>query len=141
MSDRNTNTNFLGRGWCFPPTFNLLSGEIEMVRDVEDIEQSLMILLGTVPGERVMNPSYGCGLKTLVFDSINATVIAQIKDIISRAILFFETRVILHQVDVDGSDSINGLLRITLDYTIITTNTRSNLVYPFYFLEATNVEV
>ncbi|VTP99707.1 PAAR domain-containing protein [Sphingobacterium daejeonense] len=40
-----SNINFLGTGWAFPPEFNKTSNTVEMVSAVEDIDQSLNILL------------------------------------------------------------------------------------------------
>ena len=130
---------FLGTGWAFPPRFT--SRGTVMSSAESDIRESLLILLATTPGERVMQPAYGCGLKMHVFDSINESSIAIIKDVIRKAVLFFEPRVILEQVDVDETESQEGKLLINLRYKVRTTNNRYNLVYPFYFNEGTNIDV
>ena len=136
-----TDTQFLGTGWAFPPSFDWRSKEAALVSQVEDIEQSLRILLGTVPGERVMQPTFGCGLKRMVFESINDSTATEIKDIVAKAILFFEVRITLHDIDLDWSEIADGLLRLKLDYTVRTTNTRTNMVYPFYLSEGTNLRL
>lgn len=136
-----TDTQFLGTGWAFPPSFDWRSKEATLVSQVEDIEQSLRILLGTVPGERVMQPHYGCGLKRMVFETLNDSTATEIRDIVAKAILFFEVRITLHGVDLDWSDIADGLLRLKLDYTVRTTNTRTNMVYPFYLSEGTNLRL
>jgi len=130
--------SFLGTGWHFPPEFSR-RGQVSMVSAEEDIRQSLLILLGTTPGERVMQPTFGCGLKSQVYENINESTITILKDLIKRAILFFEPRVILHSIEIDQSSSYEGYLRIHLHYSIISTNTRHNIVYPFYFREGTDV--
>ena len=130
---------FLGTGWAFPPRFT--SRGTVMSSAESDIRESLLILLATTPGERVMQPAYGCGLKMHVFDSINESSIAIIKDVIRKAVLFFEPRVILEQIDVDEVESQEGKLMINLRYKVRTTNNRYNLVYPFYFNEGTNIDV
>jgi phage baseplate assembly protein W len=132
-------SSFLGRGWSFPPRFNLLDRGVEMVAEEEDIRESLRILFSTAPGERVMHPSYGCGMKRMVFEHINATVKTQIKDLIERAVLFFEPRITLERVELDDSQIFDGRLLILLEYTIRTINIRSNMVYPFYIREGTLV--
>jgi phage baseplate assembly protein W len=135
-----TDTRFLGTGWAFPPSFDWRSKEAVMVSQVEDIEQSLHILLSTVPGERVMQPTYGCGIKRMVFENINESTITEIKDVIAKAVLFFEVRITLHEIDVDLSDfNLEGVVRLKLDYTVRTTNTRTNMVYPLYLREGTNL--
>ncbi len=56
--------SFLGTGWAFPVTFDKKPEcAVRMVSEVEDIEQSLTLLLSTRPGERVMRPDYGCNLE------------------------------------------------------------------------------
>ena len=130
------NATFLGVGWRFPPAFDARNKQAVMVAADEDVRESILILLSTEPGERVMQPSYGCGLKHLVFENIDESRITEIKDLVAKAVLFFEPRVTLQSVEVDDSDLFEGLLRIHLEYTIRTTNNRYNLVYPFYLLEA-----
>jgi len=132
-------TQFLGTGWGFPPSFDWRSKEATLVSEVQDIEQSLRILLGTVPGERVMQPAYGCGIKRMVFETVNDSTVTEIKDIVAKAVLFFEVRITLHEIDIDWSDYANGVLRLKLDYTVRTTNTRTNMVYPLYLREGTNL--
>jgi phage baseplate assembly protein W len=141
MSTSQVDKSFLGTGWSFPPEFNRQTRQVKMVSREEDIRQSLMILFSTSPGERIMQPAYGCGLNTMVFESMNESTVTEIKDIIERAILFFEPRIILNRVDLDDSEIYNGLLKIQLEYTIRSTNSRSNMVYPFYFQEGTNIRI
>ena len=85
---------FLGRGWSFPPKFERNDEvlELQMVSLEEDIRESLSILLSTLPGERVMQPTFGCGLNALVFENITESSVTKIKELVERAILFFETR-------------------------------------------------
>jgi phage baseplate assembly protein W len=139
----NLNKSFLGVGWGFPPTFSKATahtgGQATMVEAEEDIHESLTILLSTTPGERIMLPTYGCGLKAHVFEDLNESVITEIKDTIRRAVLFFEPRITLNAIRIDDADMLGGQLNIHLDYNIRGTNTRSNMVYPFYFLEGSNV--
>ncbi len=131
--------SFLGTGWAFPPTFQGAARHAEMVSYELDIWQSLQILFATNPGERVMQPTYGCGLKRLVFESINANLITEIKDVVEKAILFFEVRIALNAIEIETSEAFDGKLYLHLDYTIRRTNTRNNMVYPFYFKQGTGL--
>ena len=132
---------FLGVGWSFPPEFHRHGGALEAntVAEETDIDQSLRILLSTRPGERVMQPSYGCGLHAKVFETINESTVTKIKDLIERAVLFFEPRITLDRIDVNTEDALDGVLRIKLDYRVRETNSRANMVYPFYYLEGSLV--
>lgn len=132
--------SFLGQGWGFPPEFDLKSKSVRMVSGEEDISESLRILMATTFQERIMQPDYGCGLKSMVFENIDDGVLTLIVDAIQRAVLFFEPRIDLENVDIDDERILDGLLYIKLDYRIRATNSRTNLVYPFYFEEGTNIQ-
>jgi hypothetical protein len=135
--------SFLGIGWSFPPEFHKHADalELKMVAEEEDIAESLMILLSTRPGERIMQPDYGCELHTMVFETIDESTVTELKDIIERAVLFYEPRITLENIDVNTEDELEGRLKLQLNYTVRKTNTRSNIVYPFYYLEGSQVRV
>lgn len=124
--------SFLGTGWSFPPTFTRVDNSVVMVSDNRDIRESLWILFTTSLGERIMLPTYGNQLWEMVFRGITTTLITQIQNMVSQAILYWEPRITVDAIKVDADDSVDGLLLITVDYTIRKTNVRSNLVYPFY---------
>lgn len=134
-----TDNKFLGTGWGFPPSFDWRDKKAVLVSQEEDIEQSLRILLSTVPGERVMQPAYGCGLRRMVFESVNESTLTEIRDIVAKAVLFFEVRITLEAVQVELDEMQQGVLKLRLDYRVRTTNTRYNMVYPLYLLEGTGV--
>lgn len=130
------NDAFLGRGWSFPPTFIKNKG-LRIVAYEEDIRQSLKILFSTYPGERVHRYEYGCPLRKYAFEEMNINVLGQIRHEIEKAVILFEPRIDLESVHFQ-EDTANGILTITLAYTIIRTNKRSNMVYPFYLNEGTD---
>ena len=99
----------------------------------------LLILFSTTPGERVMLPEYGCELHTHVFDGSDNTTLTHIKSLIADAILFFEPRIKLEEIQLDTGRMPEGILQIILDYTVLTTNSRSNMVIPYYLTEGTNI--
>ncbi|NOZ26261.1 MAG: GPW/gp25 family protein [Nitrospirae bacterium] len=131
-------TSFLGTGWSFPPAFSRAKKGVEMVSDEEDIEGSLRILLSTSVGERILQPEYGCNIDHLIFEPLNTTLKTYITGLIEQAILFFEPRIELNSVSLEA-DELEGRVDIVIDYTVRTTNSRYNLVYPFYRNEAENV--
>ncbi len=133
------NNAFLGRGWTFPPTFRKEREEVEMVTEVDDINQSLEIILSTRLGERIMRPEFGCNLEELLFSPIDLTLTTFISDLVTRAITLYEPRVDLNRVNIDTSENLEGVVNIEVDYTIRATNSRRNLVYPFYRGEGTDV--
>ena len=115
---------FLGRGWGFPPEFQKGSREVMMVSEDDDIRESLHILLSTTPGERVMNPSYGCRLKSMIFESISESTVTEIRDVVERAVLFFEPRINLDGIEIAVEDFYDGLIKVQLSYTIRATNNK-----------------
>ena len=134
-----TDKTFLGTGWSFPPTFDKKTMSNQMVSDAEDIAQSLKIILFTSYGERIMRPEFGSNLTDSIFDSIDSVTINALSDNIRQAIVEFEPRVTLHNVEIDSEDIYSGQLNIELDYTIRTINVRTNIVFPYYFKEGTNI--
>lgn len=130
---------FLGRGWSFPPEFDRQARTVVMLEEETDIQSSLHILLSTRLGERVMQPTYGCNMDSLVFEAMNLTLLTYLKDLVENAILYHEPRIELDKVVIDTSRQYEGLLLIEIHYLVRTTNSRYNYVYPFYLNEGTNL--
>lgn len=130
---------YLGTGWSFPPAFDKATKRISLVSAEKDIDESLEILLSTSLGERVMQPEYGCNLKDYQFESMDNSFLGFIKDLVERAILYYEPRIRLEKVEITDAGSIElfeGLIKINVHYRIESTNTRYNYVYDFYLREA-----
>lgn len=125
--------SFLGTGWGFPPEFDPWSGP-RMASDEQDVHESLQILLSTQLGERVLEPRYGCDLMPYAFEPMTNSMAAYVRDLVERAIVVYEPRVLLHKVDL-RTEPEGGRLLIDLTYTIPATNTRHNLVFPYYLRE------
>jgi phage baseplate assembly protein W len=128
--------SFLGTGWRFPPAFGPGGAEVAMVSDVEDVHQSLAILFATRWGERPMQESFGCNLDAHLFEQIDHGLVNRITSSIHDAILQHETRVELLDVEVSPDPNEAGTLRIRLEYAVLATNSRYNMVFPFYLNEA-----
>lgn len=137
MSAPGEDPSFLGRGWSFPPRFDSLTGKLVMVSATDDIAESLRILFLTAPGERIMHPTYGCALRQLVFEPMTPGGVSAIQEAISRAILFFEPRIQAVDVTAQPVDWPQGKLLVMVGYRVIATNTRHNIVFPFYLEEGT----
>ena len=129
-------TSFLGSGWRFPPAFSAGGADVAMVSENEDIEQCLQILLATRLGERVMKDDFGCDLQDLLFEEIDQSLENNITSMVTDAILYHEPRIIMDDLVVSQNESQAGLLLISITYTVRTTNSRYNMVYPFYINEA-----
>ena len=134
----NSNQTFLGNGWGFPPSFSKAAKGVKMVCDETDVRESIEILLSTFPGERVMQPTYGANMEKLLFEPLNTTLKTYMKDLIKDAILYHEPRVDLKEIELEANP-LEGLIEISVDYIIRGTNTRNNIVYPFYLNEGVNL--
>ncbi len=132
------NTSFLGTGWSFPPAFVRAepTGEVLMTSDEDDIQASLRILLGTVPGERLFNPKYGLDMHEILFEPMSTTMTTLFKERVRHAILIYEPRINLLALDLDASAQYEGRVSLVIDYEIRATNSRYNLVYPFYLTDS-----
>lgn len=128
--------SFLGRGWAFPPSFTAGGGGVAMVSGADDIRQSLEILFSTAPGERVLQERFGADLHRLMFEELDQSLASAVERIVRGAVLEHEPRIKLDRVDVRRSDDDPHGLLIHLHYTVRGTNSRFNMVFPFYRMEA-----
>lgn len=125
---------FLGTGWSFPVETDR-RGEIELSARETDIRESIRIIIGTAKGERVMRPDFGCGIHEYVFSTIDTTTLNLIGDTVQDALVEWEPRIAVLNVDVSTEEIDTGKLLIQVDYRVRSTNTEFNLVYPFYLRE------
>ncbi|WP_132056071.1 GPW/gp25 family protein [Pseudocnuella soli] len=131
--------DFLGKGWSFPPTFDQGQKGVLMMEKVEDIQQSLQILLTTAVGERIMHPRYGCNMDEMVFKALDTTTKTIIKDKIRTAILFFEPRIDVVGIAMNAVNELEGEILIEIEYVVRATNSRFNFVFPYYINEGTEL--
>ena len=125
-------SDFLGAGWSYPPRFDRDAGGVAMVADEEDIEESLRILFATQRGERVFHPKYGLDVNDLLFEAMSTTMRTLLEDRVKIGILIYEPRIEPLAVTVHSQEPASGELHIELEYRVRATNSRYNLVFPFY---------
>lgn len=134
MNRATAKRDFLGAGWKFPLQVNAQGG-IAMARYEQSIEESIYQILGTAPGERVMQPEFGCGMHEFVFAPNNPTTRTMVIDAVRRALVAFEPRIDVLTVNAEAPEQEENLLIIRVDYRVRANNTLENLVYPFYITE------
>jgi phage baseplate assembly protein W len=122
--------SFLGTGWGFPVEVGR-DGKIARAEYEDSVRQSIWIILGTAKGERVMRPDFGCGIYDLVFEVNSPTTAARVSHAVRDALLFFEPRIDVIEVDVRPGEDGTTML-ISIDYQVRATDNVFNLVYPFY---------
>jgi hypothetical protein len=127
-----TNSDFLGLGWNFPIGLDD-GGQVELAPDGEEgIRQSIWMILGTSPGERLMRPDFGCGIHDMVFGVNNAATANAVAGAVREALAVWEPRIDVLDVYAVPDPSRPNLLLIEINYQVRSTNSRFNLVYPFY---------
>ncbi|VVO69416.1 hypothetical protein PS862_01260 [Pseudomonas fluorescens] len=125
---------FIGSGWSFPPAFDRKAASVNMSSGIREIEESLQIIFGTVLGERIMSPLFGCALDSMVFEVMNASRIAYLENLIRTAIIYHEARIDADRITVEP-DPLAGCLLIAIGYTVRGSNSRFNFVFPYYLNE------
>jgi len=120
---------FLGIGWAFPIAPDAAGG---LARSAEEqsVRESIGLILSTARGERVMRPDFGCGIHDLVFERNTAATAGRVTQAVRNALLFFEPRIVVQDIDVE--QSTGEVMHISIDYVIRSTNTSANFVFPFY---------
>lgn len=124
------NKTFLGVGIGFPLQADA-KGALQRAAYEESVRQSIWLILGTARGERVMRHDFGCGIHDMVFENITAATAGRVSAAVRDALLRFETRIDVRDVQVSPAGGGEVLL-ISLDYEVRATNNAFNLVYPFY---------
>jgi hypothetical protein len=125
---------FLGVGWRFPVGVDN-TGKIAMSKYEEDIQEAILIILGTAKGERVMHPDFGCGIHDMVFQAINTETLSLVEMTVREALITHEPRIEVINVNVSPDQAELGKLLINIDYRVRSTNSQFNMVFPFYLRE------
>lgn len=142
MSDMGTSagqTSILGTGWSFPPEFARAAGGVLMTADEDDIHASLRILFGTALGERFLRPRYGLDMHEALFEPLSTSMKTYLEDRIRTTVLIYEPRIQPLALRLDTSEQNQGRVTMILEYLVRATNTRFNLVYPFYATDSSEV--
>lgn len=124
-------TDFLGTGWRFPILPDE-AGRLAYASGEESIEHCLRALLLTGLGERVMRPDFGTRAPDLVFAPDSVQNLHDLEDSIRDAVRSFEPRVELEDVLAEMAPGEESRVTVSIVYRIRRTNTRANLVFPFY---------
>jgi phage baseplate assembly protein W len=127
---------FLGRGWKFPVKVDQDTGNIAMSEHEQDIRESIWIILSTARCERAMRPEFGCGIHDLVFAPMSRATLGLFESSVREALMKWEARAEIVNLDISTRDADNGSLEISLNYRVRETNNEFNLVFPFYLTES-----
>ncbi len=128
VSDR----RMLGVGWRFAIAPDATSGRLEYQSGAEQVRQSVGVILATEPGERIMRPDFGCGLRRYLMKPNTAATRALIQREVETALNAWEPRIQVQAVVVEASLHDPALIEISIDYQHRHDGSTANLVYPFY---------
>ena len=123
--------DFLGKGWTFPLQVNA-DGAFPYTEGRDHVEQSLRIVLMTAIGERVMRPGFGSEAPNLVFATGSVQYLRLLETSVCNAVRDWEPRVELEDVIASSMPERENAVTVELNYVIRGSNTRRNLVFPFY---------
>lgn len=121
---------FTGVGWHLP--FTIENHKVATAKSNGNIRQSIQMILGTTPGERVMQPEFGCGIQDLVFAPISPDTLGRLVTEVQQALIRWEPRIDVLNVTADPVPGRPQEIEIAIAYQVRSTNSRFNLVYPFY---------
>jgi phage baseplate assembly protein W len=122
---------FLGSGWRFPLLPDQ-AGALGYVADEASVEQSLRVLLQTDLGERVMRADFGCRAPRLVFAPGSVQFLRLLETSVREAIRDWEPRIDVEDVRAEADPKDETQVTVSLSYRVRQTNTRQNLVFPYY---------
>jgi phage baseplate assembly protein W len=123
--------DFLGKGWKFPVDVDRAGG-IAMSELDQSIRESITIVLGTAPGERVMRPHFGCDIHELIYAPNNLNTASLAAHFCVEALNKWEPRIDEVEAEAYPSSEQPNRLDIQIRYRVRATNSPRNLVYPFY---------
>ena len=124
-------SEFLGAGIAFPLHVNE-NGLIAMNALEDHVRQSILLILQTAKGERVMRPDFGARLSDLTFEPVTQSTITLAQHYVKEALTRFEPRIVISKVAITVNPQEPDHLLIGLQYRVRSTDTTFNLVYPFY---------
>jgi len=125
---------YLGRGWAFPvmrESGRDGSAALAFAEGTDKVQQAIRIVLETEPGERIMRPTFGCGLRRYIMEPNTIATRTLIQNDVTRALTLWEPRIELRSVSVlPGED--RALIYIAIAYIHVRDGRPGNLVFPFH---------
>lgn len=135
MEYRDAAKGFLGVGWSFPVGVDEATGRLRGASFEEDIQQAVRLILLTGRGERMMQPDFGCDIRSYLFGYMDYTTRTQLEREVREALIRWEPRITEVEVRATLSDQDSACLLLHISYVVRVTNNPYNLVYPYYINE------
>ena len=130
---------FLGTGMKFPPQIDPATGRFVTVSGNRAVKESLYLILMTQTTERLVRPEFGSDIMSFTFMDTGTTVMSMFRRNITETILNQEPRISDVDVDMEFREK-QGAIIISINYLVAATNSRENLVFPFYLDRGQSME-
>ncbi len=121
----------LGRGVGFPVAPDVVRGALVHRSGAEKVRESIELILRTEPGERVMRPTFGCGLRQFLMEPNSVATRARLERVVAAALDAWEPRIAVTELTaLPGDDP--AMVVLTIRYRHLFDAVEGVLVYPFY---------
>ncbi len=88
------------------------------------LHQNFKMLLLTNPGERVMAPTFGVGMRMYLFENAQGATLDNLRNKIYEQTATYIPAIQIHKIDFSGSDFDANQLSVTISYSIPALNIR-----------------
>ena len=120
--------DYLGTGAPFPLV--PFAGRLDLLSGAEKVRQSIGIILETEPGERIMRPDFGCGLRRFLMEPNNEATRARLRAAITESLERWEPRITLEAVETyAGNDPAEVV--VSIRYQHIRDGSDGSVFFPF----------
>ena len=126
--------DLLGRGWAFPVEPAFPARQLQYSAGPDKVRTALWLILMTTPGERVMRPDFGCGLRRFLMAPNSVATRALIQREVHASLERWEPRVRVLEVVVEpGTDPAEVLIEVHYEHRL---DGRADLLVHPFSLEA-----
>lgn len=107
-----------GIGLKLPLAYNMQDGPWETTKSfVDTVKQNFKYLLLTAPGERIMDPSFGVGIKDFLFEKLDDNVLSKLSARIYSQVGSYMPFITIRDANANFDDNTQTLY-LQIDYFI-----------------------
>lgn len=117
--------NAASKGISFPPRLGE-DGRVAWSEGAENIRESIRVILSTEPGERLMLPQFGGGLRRFLFEPNTASTRRLIEERVTQALTLWEPRIRLESVTAEADPGDSRSVHVTIRYRLVSDGRRES---------------
>ncbi len=118
--------NLYGKSLGFPPRVGP-DGQMAWSAGEQNVRESILVILRTRPGERLLRPDFGCGLDRYLFEPNSIATLRLIQEDVKQALTRWEPRITLDDIQVGSDPRDARVVNIIIFYTLVATQQRERL--------------